>query len=373
MVQTKRSTIKSEQDAQEPSQSLATSAEASISQPEETKEKRKIKIILTRKPDPEDLAQPRPPPAEATSGSQPDISEPPKKKIKIIIKHKAAVNELPPLQTPSNADHGAQPSDAQEPTSSARGMTLRKRTLLEPSPSASTPKTGKPIAAAPKSSTANPKTAADRPTAPKRTLDAVDNVEKGARRPRPIATQNSHVSGDLKGKLYTWWDPTKPNIAHYWYEAKPCPQRKHFVAPLESQGHKVQFYPRDSSRAKSTAPSRSYTVKWKADVSQPVPASMSSVPRPRRRFIYRVRGLGRVQRPPVNSRTSCQVICRASPCEDENEPLLPRAAEGHKAEYFMNGKGPFQEPPMDSRPACRLVWAIPGRAVVTGDSTQHNG
>jgi hypothetical protein len=364
MVRTRRTIVKSEQDARETSQSQSTPAEALIAQPKEVKETRKIKIKLTRKPDPEDPTQLPPHSAEISSDLQPEVPEPPKKRIKIILKHKAALDGLPPLQIPSSADSEAQPNEVQEPASLARGMTLRKRTLPVPSPSARTPKTGKPNAAAPKSSTAKPKTAASKPTAPKRTREAVDVAVKEPKRPKPIATQNSHVSGDLKGKLYTWWDPTKPNIAHYWYEAEPCPQRKHFVAPLESQGHKVQFYPRDSSRAKSTAPSRSYTAKWKVDVRQPVPAGMASVPRPRRRFIYRVRGLGRVQRPPVNPRTSCQVICRASPCEDENEPLLPRAAEGHKVEYFPNGEGPFQDPPTDSRSACRLVWTVPGTETV---------
>lgn len=363
MARTRRTIVKSEQNAQELSQSQTTPVEALIPQPEETKENRKIKIKLTQKPDPKDPTQLDPSPTEVPSDVQLDACEPPRKKIKIILKHKASL-ELPPLPTPSNADPEAQPSDAREPTSLARGMMLRKRTLPAPNTSASTPKTGKLNAAAPKSSTTKPKTATSKPTAPKRTRPAVDSVEKEPKRPKPIATQHSLISGDLKGKLYTWWDPTKPNIAHYWYEAEACPQRKHFVAPLESQGHNVQFYPRDSSRAKSTAPSRNYTVKWKVDVSQPIPADMSSVPRPRRRFIYRARGLGRVQRPPVNPRTSYQVICRAGPCEDENEPLLPRAAEGHKVEYFPNGEGPFQEPPIDSRPACRLVWTVPGTEAV---------
>lgn len=303
---------------------------------------KKITIkIVNRTPQAQESSQPQPVPSETPpilQGQQDTEVTAKKVTIKIIRRTEGGL-KVPSISTQPSAE-----DSASRPPKSGHCMVLR-RTVTTPSTTYDGDKLD------------------SKPSNRKRKRSATDDGAEDAHEPDlPTTKMNPNNSLDsVKGKLFMWFDPTKPTIAHYWFEAEPCRGRTQFIAPPEAHGHKVHFCPRHDSYAVSVRPSQGYTVKWKVDVGLPIPAGGSAAKqRPKRRFTYHVHGVGRVRHPPVNPRTTCQIICWASPCEDRNAPLLPLAAEGHEVKYFARDKEPSLTPPDDSRPACRLAWTISG-------------
>lgn len=303
-------------------------------------EKRRIVIIKRKKPQEE---QPESSTSQAPSTPTQDSNQdiPKRKRIKIVNRSKPAVEtseDLPEKHEESSSDI-SQDGSSQSADSSYTPMPQRS-TATNPGSSTITPNV------------------VTRSRQTQLENDNEDDADAPGTKDQTIPSQDS-----LKGKLLIWWDPTRPNIAHYLYDVEPSDSRTQFIAPPEALGHHITFHHHRDS-VQNIKPSHRHTVKWDVDVTLPLPPSRpATLPFPKRRFRYWVSGAGPVSSPPVNPPSDVKVICQAGPCEDKDAPLLPPAADGYEIDYLVNGRGPSKDAPADTRPACVLVWTIPGTAV----------